>query len=402
MSHANGKIYADSNYGVSIEDVRTVLLEASTDLGTLCTSSLINKWSKVKPVRHSSLSALANTQFATLNYGFATGASPAELVGETPADALNLMLNGTAYSYLVPRGGAVSPVEPYRLTDFNGYNHNAPVPYAEFHSIKELSLPYFTLTKDANAEITLSDFSGIVDYENLGSWKVILIYRLHSATGAASVAYPVESGIEGAVTTLSGLDSGGAVYFRSSAALSSSLYDYCFAIYEANDDVYIPLPLSGTFTPSAYSPFSLYLPFGTPRYETFSNDGITITGIRIPMVAEYQEASFDIYVDFFLKNDELYERVNDSVAQEERITITPEMSGEETYAYSGLWDDLSTSPAADFVSLNVPVSDIDKLYFIVRIHNSGDNRWSYFVPGIGQYEPGTFQTTQPNYTKLVQ
>ena len=67
----------------------------SGDIGTLCISSLINKWSKNKPVR---------------------GVFPASANNKYGLDIANI------WAYLKPRG--LSNNEEYRLDDFQGYEHD--------------------------------------------------------------------------------------------------------------------------------------------------------------------------------------------------------------------------------------------------------------------------------------
>lgn len=123
--------YADGDIGVSIADVRAVLGSSSSDLGTLCKDSSINKWSKRKPVSYANvLFKLTDAQLKEINYGL-TEPITANLVnlktlysnlnganGETYLDA--------AYSYTKPSGGTLA--SPYRLLDFEKYYHHAQAP----------------------------------------------------------------------------------------------------------------------------------------------------------------------------------------------------------------------------------------------------------------------------------
>ena len=54
---------------VSIYDVRKILGNLSTDLGTLCVAPTINKWAKYKPVKHNGLGLLTDQQRKNVNYG---------------------------------------------------------------------------------------------------------------------------------------------------------------------------------------------------------------------------------------------------------------------------------------------------------------------------------------------
>ncbi len=119
MGHNNGIITTP----VSVNDVRTVLGAASTDVGTLCTHRNVNMWSKCKPVRFPDLKNNNEWKGDTVDVGNGhiyglyrpwSGGSPIEEIAELPIE------------YLRPTGGMESP---YRLTDFDGYNHRCKCPW---------------------------------------------------------------------------------------------------------------------------------------------------------------------------------------------------------------------------------------------------------------------------------
>ena len=67
MSVTNNVISAP----VSIHDVNSVLGHGSSDLGTLCQSSKINKWSFHKPVNKNQLTVLNDNDYFSVDDGFA-------------------------------------------------------------------------------------------------------------------------------------------------------------------------------------------------------------------------------------------------------------------------------------------------------------------------------------------
>jgi len=89
---------------ITDNDVRGALGVSIFDIFTLCTQSVINKWSKYKPVRDAGFGA---------NW-------PS---GSSGKYGLNLPTN---WDYLGPGGGSEggSPDEPGRLDDFRGYEHS--------------------------------------------------------------------------------------------------------------------------------------------------------------------------------------------------------------------------------------------------------------------------------------
>ncbi len=155
MAHSNGLIYVDNTTtpatGVSVYDVQQVLNVSSNDVGTLCVSNNINKYSKYKPVRWNTISQVSLNDLHTLHYGIYVDADIDISVGE----------QNPYWQYQRPRGGGYS--EPYRLADFSGYNHNAENP------MRAISFPYnqtshqLTVTlediRNSSADIDLNEFT---------------------------------------------------------------------------------------------------------------------------------------------------------------------------------------------------------------------------------------------------
>ena len=95
--------------GISTTLVANTIGVGSNDVGTLCTASSINKWSKWKPVNYSSNGSLTIDQLKSVNFGL-------NIASNTDLD------NPTGWSYVRPTGGAISP---FRIGDFRNYNHGA-------------------------------------------------------------------------------------------------------------------------------------------------------------------------------------------------------------------------------------------------------------------------------------
>ena len=99
----------------------------SRDVGTLCSSSLINKWSKYKPVIYPVISTTGIT-----NWWKAVGGNCGLSITEYSniEDLVTAIINGVTWDYNRPTGGSSSP---YRLGDFRGYNHSAEIPFKSFN-----------------------------------------------------------------------------------------------------------------------------------------------------------------------------------------------------------------------------------------------------------------------------
>ena len=112
---------------VSIADVSGVLQASGTyDLAPLCERSNINIWSRRKPVRFNKISALTDLDFYNSYYGFKLNTDNGFNAVFPSLDYSTLDKLFSVHkisSYLKPRGGTYN--EQYRLTDFEGYNHEA-------------------------------------------------------------------------------------------------------------------------------------------------------------------------------------------------------------------------------------------------------------------------------------
>jgi hypothetical protein len=169
MANSGGLITAP----VSIQDVRQVLGNSSTDLGTLCKASQTNMWAKYKPV----VLALIDTvsQFDKTNnkwYSWATwwkgttgtcGCVPYVL--RSIADVVDHCSGGlNGWSYTKPGGGAASP---YRLTDFAGYYHGAVAPIGSFlmetYNTQDAAM-VCSLTQSSERQLTLADLNNFNNY----------------------------------------------------------------------------------------------------------------------------------------------------------------------------------------------------------------------------------------------
>lgn len=157
MAYNNGLIYVDNNVtppnGVSVHDVQQALGVSAQDVGSLCRSSRINKYAKFKPVRWNTIGQVSLNDLHTLHYGIYVDATMDFQAEE----------QYPYWIYQQPRGAGDRYNEPYRLHDFNGYNHNAQNP------MRAITFPYdqtshqLTVTledvRNPNADIDLNDFT---------------------------------------------------------------------------------------------------------------------------------------------------------------------------------------------------------------------------------------------------
>lgn len=114
----------------------------------------INIWSKRKPVRWNSFVAISDNQMSLANYGLSI-----PFWYNSSWDEIN-----KTWVYLRPRGGVD---EPYRISDFKGYNHNAVKPFTlsmpdKMHKSGEFYIQMFK-AEYSPAAIALDDLSEIKD-----------------------------------------------------------------------------------------------------------------------------------------------------------------------------------------------------------------------------------------------
>ena len=100
--------------------VGTTIGSASRDVGSLCSSPLINKWSKYKPVIYPVVSTTGITDFWKANDGYCGFSIPQYV------DVDALLADATTWIYNKPYGTSSSP---YRIGDFRGYEHTSVIPF---------------------------------------------------------------------------------------------------------------------------------------------------------------------------------------------------------------------------------------------------------------------------------
>lgn len=104
--------------------VAQTIQENSSDVGTLCKSTKINKWSKWKPIRFNKVTGITATDLHNANYGLTTPTftSLTDLFDSYHTGSGH----GADWGYNKPRGYVSEIIiEPYRLGDFRNYLHTA-------------------------------------------------------------------------------------------------------------------------------------------------------------------------------------------------------------------------------------------------------------------------------------
>lgn len=122
MSISNGLVTKP----IGLFEVTQMLGEKSMDIGTVCTSDNIRKWSRCKPIKCSGVEPIDEAKRKANTYGLKI-----PILSGTFRSCIDEIVNQTEktkWDYIKPTGGLASP---YRLTDFEYYYHHAnpPFPY---------------------------------------------------------------------------------------------------------------------------------------------------------------------------------------------------------------------------------------------------------------------------------
>lgn len=241
MAHDNGIITAP----VSIEDVKAVLDENTNDLAALCTSKKINKWSRRKPVDSYVLFCAKESDFEAANYGLKV-----PVLGGTFEKCIEKIIDhdpSTLWEYLQPKGGRNSP---YRLTDFEHYNHNASPPFpAPLYKTYNFNIANGEINIAFDLTVDEADFPNMKSYnvelselksgiENLGDYRLAIAVRNPKSPSAGTLRF------ESAKTLGEGGDT---VKVKANNLFQGFTYD-CYPLFfrEKDDGTFDIVPSDGT------------------------------------------------------------------------------------------------------------------------------------------------------------
>lgn len=181
MSYSNGKITAP----VTVTDVQTALSSASKDVGALCSSPSVNVWAKYKPVVLAGFVPLRTSDW----WKGTSGKCGMLITTYTSLTSLFSALAGGTYGWGRESltGGSVSP---YRLLDFDGYNHNAVNPVGGIGATSyTISSGRITISYDIEAvgsdNLTLSD----IDIDGTSLDEFYLGIYAYGGTGSTASFY---------------------------------------------------------------------------------------------------------------------------------------------------------------------------------------------------------------------
>lgn len=148
MSVENGIIKAP----IRTSEVASCIGEPSLDVGTLCKSGRVNKFSRMKPIVKATVMELTEADMLAANWG----------MDIRDTSITNVRANGiSTWVYNQPTGGDNAP---YRLLDFNGYNHYSTSPLI----------------------FSFNDLTDIITYDSLAGVPPVVLVRWRPDTVRAS------------------------------------------------------------------------------------------------------------------------------------------------------------------------------------------------------------------------
>ena len=140
MSNTNSLI--SSTDVRQFQDVKTVLAETVNNLGSLCRSGKVNKWSKWKPIIYATVSGITEQILKSQNYGFTI---------PTFQDIASAISSTYVWAYN-------KPVKYNRIGDFRNYLHAAIMPY-------NIIMPDYMTVGDSAIEVKLIDTTASMTYK---------------------------------------------------------------------------------------------------------------------------------------------------------------------------------------------------------------------------------------------
>lgn len=205
MAHSDGKITAP----VTVSDVKLTLGTSSNNVGYLCSNKhgLTNMWAKYKPVVWAKWS-IDRDVLTTWWKGQAENCGIIPCSVSHYSNIIEKMdgdMNGWVYD--APKGGENSP---FRLLDFDGYNHEARCPVGGFTTQGSIDPGSTAIGQveemiSQDDELTLAD----INYQGIASsYFGIMIVRGGSVVKRATGTIPISDGGYSAQVSTTGLAEG--------------------------------------------------------------------------------------------------------------------------------------------------------------------------------------------------
>ena len=222
---------------------------SSKDVGTLCSSSNINKWSLKKPVIDTSYNNSYWYRGDDGMCGISIEGTYFYHIDLLMAKTNVLSIVNKDWQYNKPTGGSS---QPYRLGHFRDYEHSAGCPF-EYPSIYEIDTFYnngsnfifcVNLQNNDNGNISIYEMQGF-DFENC--YLVAVVFNKNSETWINTSVADFSMGY---MTMADGANIASNLSF-----INNNDYDVYLLIQNSVTNTYYPLPNSPSFNPTTLTKF---------------------------------------------------------------------------------------------------------------------------------------------------
>lgn len=238
----NKKLYVTEDSGITpweiaqcLDDYR-VNTKGQRDVGMLCTSPNINMWAKYKPIRRPEFTLITEEQRSKASYGLDVSGAHDSTYDGLLTKAFN---NQGAYKYLKPRGLATYK-EPFRVRDFEGYWHNAPMPYKytfqySYGMFGEGPITgWFDVYLATGAQLKLSEIDPtLLPSSDMSKCNIVLLYRKVGELYGGGYIFPK---INGKYITLADVETEGSTPVCRFSIPGTNNYRFVIAVTDATED----------------------------------------------------------------------------------------------------------------------------------------------------------------------
>lgn len=234
----------DNPIGITLQEIALCIGDyrvdamGNYDMSIFCTPrsdgyTRINTWAKYKPVRHPSRSVLTDLDREDVDFGL----DVSQAHDSTYEGLLNKAIeSGCRFGYLLPRGVDDEFEEPFRIDDFDGYNHNAEAPYKyTFYHQKGSANGWMDAYPSPNADLKLTDITpGLLPSDEMQACNLVILYRSESQQYGGGIIFPKNK--DGEYITLYDIENSESAPVARFTLPSAGKYNIVAAITDATED----------------------------------------------------------------------------------------------------------------------------------------------------------------------
>ena len=359
------------------------------DVGMLCTSPVINMWSKNKPIRRPEVKVLTAEQRAKVSFGIDMSGCSASDYETLLTKAIN---NNCEYGYLKPRGGDYN--EPFRGFDFDGYRHNATVPYKyTFVHFDSNVAGWMDVMVSPNADLMLSEIDPtMLPSSDMSKCNLALLYRKKGTTSGGGCIFPK---VDGKYITLADIENSSSAPVARFNMPAQGEYYFVAAVTDATENnmedmywMYLPKAIfSAKYDPSSKGFEWYYLDgYGAVGVPAYGNTSVPVQQVVVRFgldVEDFLGSGGDLTIEIGEYDGDFI--VNDSIVVE-------------------AWGDDARNDEFTFTGIGskFPNPTIDNIYIVASLTYSEVSGSSYYDKVMYFDFIGGRQTTTYNPVSLKQ